>query len=290
MRLISKVAIEHGYRVYRGFGLACAHTARLGGCMTNERLLRLYQRISLFGLPGKVFTRSCGTTGCYLLLVPYPIHTIRGSMTDYDVTQSYLQDISLGTSIIAVSFKSGVVLGADSRTSSGSYVANRVQDKITPLADFVYLCRSGSASDTQAIASYVQYWCVSMQMQQGGIQTTLHPSMNLGMEAYRNTRIWQRTLYTKHQLNARCVLAWSMLCICLADHNCMTAAIPMQPCHGVPIYRIIPAALFFSILHPCPACRYAHVCMQDSTTPGSEKWASRCQHSSKPGNAVGLQQ
>lgn len=28
----------------------------------------------------------------------------------------------------------GVVLGADSRTSSGSYVANRVQDKITPLA------------------------------------------------------------------------------------------------------------------------------------------------------------
>lgn len=28
----------------------------------------------------------------------------------------------------------GVVLGADSRTSSGSYVANRVQDKITPLS------------------------------------------------------------------------------------------------------------------------------------------------------------
>lgn len=26
------------------------------------------------------------------------------------------------------------MLGADSRTSSGSYVANRVQDKITPLA------------------------------------------------------------------------------------------------------------------------------------------------------------
>jgi 20S proteasome subunit beta 1 len=79
-------------------------------------------------------------------------------MADYDVTQSYMQDISLGTSIIAVSFKGGVVLGADSRTSSGSYVANRVQDKITPLADTVYLCRSGSASDTQAIAGYVQYW------------------------------------------------------------------------------------------------------------------------------------
>jgi len=76
-------------------------------------------------------------------------------MIDFSAAESYMQDVSLGTSIIAVAFKGGVVLGANSRTSSGSYVANRVQDKITPLADRVYLCRSGSASDTQAIASYV---------------------------------------------------------------------------------------------------------------------------------------
>lgn len=88
----------------------------------------------------------------------------------------YLKDVALGTSIIAVSFKGidwvllpavlsccsevclpyaclldavtsgtcqsagGVVLGADSRTSSGSYVANRVQDKITPLAGTLSGC------------------------------------------------------------------------------------------------------------------------------------------------------
>ena len=87
--------------------------------------------------------------------------------------------VSMGTSIIAVTFKGGVILGADSRTSTGSYIANRVADKvcfmrfylscllgvdprmhmpmqITPLADKVYILRSGSAADTQAISSYVQ--------------------------------------------------------------------------------------------------------------------------------------
>merc|ERR1711934_1041138 len=44
----------------------------------------------------------------------------------------------------------GVVMGADSRTSTGSYVANRVSDKITPVCNNVAVCRSGSAADTQA--------------------------------------------------------------------------------------------------------------------------------------------
>ena len=38
--------------------------------------------------------------------------------------------VSMGTSIIAVTFKGGVILGADSRTSTGSYIANRVADKV----------------------------------------------------------------------------------------------------------------------------------------------------------------
>lgn len=52
-------------------------------------------------------------------------------------------------------FKDGVILGADSRTSAGSYIANRVTDKLTPVTDLVYCCRSGSAADTQAIADLV---------------------------------------------------------------------------------------------------------------------------------------
>ena len=42
-------------------------------------------------------------------------------------------------------------MGADSRTSTGSYVANRVSDKITQLHDRIYVCRSGSAAGTPCL-------------------------------------------------------------------------------------------------------------------------------------------
>lgn len=53
------------------------------------------------------------------------------------------------TSIMAVAFNGGVVVGADSRTTTGAYIANRVTDKLTYLHERVYCCRSGSAADTQ---------------------------------------------------------------------------------------------------------------------------------------------
>ena len=59
---------------------------------------------------------------------------------------------------MAVTFNGGVVLGADSRTSTGSYVANRVSDKIVPIHDYVWSCRSGSAADTQAVVDYVKHY------------------------------------------------------------------------------------------------------------------------------------
>ncbi|RCH92215.1 Proteasome subunit beta type-1, partial [Rhizopus stolonifer] len=61
-------------------------------------------------------------------------------------------EVNLGTSIMAVAFKDGVILGADSRTTTGAYIANRVTDKLTKVHDTIYCCRSGSAADTQAVA------------------------------------------------------------------------------------------------------------------------------------------
>lgn len=58
---------------------------------------------------------------------------------------------------MAVTFKDGVILGADSRTTMGAYVANRVTDKLTLVHDKIWCCRSGSAADTQAVADIVQY-------------------------------------------------------------------------------------------------------------------------------------
>ena len=58
---------------------------------------------------------------------------------------------------MAVKFDKGVVIGADSRTTTGSYIANRVTDKLTPIHDRIYCCRSGSAADTQAVADMIAY-------------------------------------------------------------------------------------------------------------------------------------
>lgn len=59
---------------------------------------------------------------------------------------------------MAVEYDGGVILGADSRTTTGVYVANRASDKITQLTDNVYLCRSGSAADSQVVSDYVRYF------------------------------------------------------------------------------------------------------------------------------------
>ena len=66
-------------------------------------------------------------------------------------------EVNLGTSIMAINFKDGVILGADSRTTTGAYIANRVTDKLTQVHNTIWCCRSGSAADTQAVADIVSY-------------------------------------------------------------------------------------------------------------------------------------
>jgi len=79
---------------------------------------------------------------------------------------------------MAVQFDGGVVIGADSRTTTGSYIANRVTDKLTHVHDRVYCCRSGSAADTQAIADIVHYY-LQMFAQQSGSPPSVHTAATL---------------------------------------------------------------------------------------------------------------
>jgi hypothetical protein len=64
-----------------------------------------------------------------------------------------------GTTIVACTFKGGVVLGADGRVSTGNYVSNRASCKLSQLTDNVFLLRSGSAADTQAVGDYGECCC-----------------------------------------------------------------------------------------------------------------------------------
>jgi len=86
----------------------------------------------------------------------------------------------MGTSIMAVEFDGGVVLGADSRTTTGAYIANRVTNKITPVADRVFCCRSGSAADTQTIADHVRY-----NLELYALQTGEEPSPAVAARLFR---------------------------------------------------------------------------------------------------------
>ncbi|KAF7684120.1 putative proteasome subunit beta type-1 [Astathelohania contejeani] len=64
-------------------------------------------------------------------------------------------EVMTGTTIIAVSYEEGVIIGCDTRTSVGDYVANRLTNKLYKLSDRIYCCRSGSAADTQIVARII---------------------------------------------------------------------------------------------------------------------------------------
>ena len=52
-----------------------------------------------------------------------------------------LIQVSTGTTLVAVEFADGVVIAADSKTSMGTWTANRVTDKLTPVTDSTFCCR-----------------------------------------------------------------------------------------------------------------------------------------------------
>mmetsp|Transcript_12062 Transcript_12062/g.22892 ORF Transcript_12062/g.22892 Transcript_12062/m.22892 type:complete len:223 (+) Transcript_12062:66-734(+) len=100
----------------------------------------------------------------------------------YDSTAA----VQTGTTIMAALYDGGVVMGADSRTSTGNYVANRVTDKITSLAENVYICRSGSAADTQAISDYVRHLLAQRSIEHEGLPE-VKTAANIAMQlAYGN--------------------------------------------------------------------------------------------------------
>ncbi|RUP52204.1 proteasome subunit beta type-6 [Jimgerdemannia flammicorona] len=67
-------------------------------------------------------------------------------------------EVNLGTTTMAVTFKGGVIIGADSRSTIGSFIANRVTNKLAEVHDLIYCCRSGSSADTQAVSDIVRYY------------------------------------------------------------------------------------------------------------------------------------
>lgn len=95
---------------------------------------------------------------------------------------------------MAASYDGGVVMGADSRTSTGAYIANRVTDKITPLADRIYICRSGSAADTQNLSRYVTWYLEQHAAELGADPDVLTAARLAQSMAYENKNALQAGL------------------------------------------------------------------------------------------------
>lgn len=82
-----------------------------------------------------------------------------------DITHLKKGEVNLGTLIMAVTFADGVILGADLRTTTGTYIANRVTDKLTQIDDLIWCCRLGLAADTQAVADMVKHYVLLYEAQ-----------------------------------------------------------------------------------------------------------------------------
>lgn len=101
---------------------------------------------------------------------------------------------SMGTTIIGLTYNGGVVLAADSRTSTGVYVANRASDKITQLTDNVYVCRSGSAADSQIVSDYVRYFLHQHTIELGQPATVKVAANLVRLLSYNNKSMLQTGL------------------------------------------------------------------------------------------------
>lgn len=60
-----------------------------------------------------------------------------------------------GTTIAGIIFKGGVVLGADTRSTSGSTVADKNCEKIHFIAPNIYCCGAGTAADTENVTGMI---------------------------------------------------------------------------------------------------------------------------------------
>lgn len=62
-----------------------------------------------------------------------------------------------GTTIAGIVFKDGIVLGADTRATGGSEVADKNCEKIHYLAPNIYCCGAGTAADTEKTTELIRY-------------------------------------------------------------------------------------------------------------------------------------
>jgi hypothetical protein len=134
-------------RAVRRYWRHCMHSSWNSGSLLRRRHSRRHEPPQE-GRGEVSYSPGSRTSRLLIRIQPRNIHVCRSRIAIAP---------SLTACSMAINFKDGVILAADSRTTTGAYIANRVTDKLTQVHDTIWCCRSGSAADTQAVADIVQY-------------------------------------------------------------------------------------------------------------------------------------
>ena len=87
-------------------------------------------------------------------------------------SNSYLsQATKTGTTIVGLTYKGGVVLGADTRATGGTEVADKNCEKIHYLAPNIFCCGAGTAADTEKTTEIISSQLDLLRMNTGGSQS-----------------------------------------------------------------------------------------------------------------------
>ncbi|XP_071780594.1 proteasome 20S subunit beta 12 [Centroberyx gerrardi] len=71
---------------------------------------------------------------------------------------SQVKGVSTGTTILAVTFDGGVIIGSDSRASiGGDYVSSKTINKLIQVHDRIFCCMAGSLADAQAVLKAAKF-------------------------------------------------------------------------------------------------------------------------------------
>jgi 20S proteasome subunit beta 2 len=81
------------------------------------------------------------------------------------------QATKTGTTIVGLTFKGGVVLGADTRATGGTEVADKNCEKIHYLAPNIYCCGAGTAADTEKTTELISSQLELLRMNTSGSQS-----------------------------------------------------------------------------------------------------------------------
>ena len=78
-----------------------------------------------------------------------------------------LTDVKKGTTTLAFTYKTGILLAVDSRASMGSYIASKTVRKVTHINSYLLGTIAGGASDCQFWERQLGLWCKLYELRHG---------------------------------------------------------------------------------------------------------------------------